>query len=396
MELQDRVITNLKKRRENLLSGHVNSIPSPFPRFSDDFIGLEQATSYLISSFTKGGKTQFILNLLFEALLYAINNSTVIRLKVFYFVLEETPDRLMERFLSWLLFKLDKIRISPKDLRSSRNKAPLSQEILNLLESEKYIKYINFFEETFIFSTTSNPTGILKECENYAKKTGITYTKSVTFSESQVFDYYVPNDADEWRIIVVDHISLIDSERGLNKKESIDRLSEYLSKTLRNRYKFSTVIIQQQSAEMESNDSFKLQRIRPSGAGLSDSKYPARDVDMMFGLFSPFKFGLKEYLGYDITKFKDTIRFLEVCVNRSGELGGIVPLFFDGATNYFTELPLPTDVTALNKVYAYIDTMRGNKLSTNFIIYGIKHKINNLFKFKENVKNIDISKKWFW
>ena len=89
MELQDRVITNLKKRRENLLSGHVNSIPSPFPRFSDDFIGLEQATSYLISSFTKGGKTQFILNLLIEALLYALNNSTIIRLKVFYFVLEK-------------------------------------------------------------------------------------------------------------------------------------------------------------------------------------------------------------------------------------------------------------------------------------------------------------------
>ena len=39
-------------------------------------------------------------------------------------------------------------------------------------------------------------------------------------------------------------------------------------------------------------------------------------ANIVLGLFSPFKFSLREYEGYDITKFRDNIRFLEVLVNR--------------------------------------------------------------------------------
>lgn len=64
-------------------------------------------------------------------------------------------------------------------------------------------------------------------------------------------------------------------------------------------------------------------------------------------------------MGYDIKKFKDNIRFLEVIVNRDGEMGGILPLFFDGATCTFKELPLPNDGTTLDKWYAYLNKIRG-------------------------------------
>ena len=62
----------------------------------------------------------------------------------------------------------------------------------------------------------------------------------------------------------------------------------------------------------------------------------------MLGVFSPFRFGLKEYLGYPIDKFKDHFRTLEVLVNRDGELGGIVALFFDGALEWAELLNLRT------------------------------------------------------
>lgn len=52
--LRERVIENLQKRRERILSGHLNCIPSPFKRFSNDFIGIEQACYLTITSFTKG------------------------------------------------------------------------------------------------------------------------------------------------------------------------------------------------------------------------------------------------------------------------------------------------------------------------------------------------------
>ena len=166
MSLSDRVMENLRKRRQNLLEGKINSIPSPFKRFSNDFIGIEQGTYYCITSYTKGGKTQFLLNLLFEAIVFAIENSKIMRLKIFYFNLEETDDRILNRFQSWLLWRLNKIHISPSDLRSSKNDRPVPEEILDLLESEKYKRYIDFFEQVFRFSPTSNPTGIYKECRD--------------------------------------------------------------------------------------------------------------------------------------------------------------------------------------------------------------------------------------
>ena len=55
--LRERVIENLKVRRQRILDGQLNCIPSPFKRFSEDFIGIEQACYYTITSFTKGGKS---------------------------------------------------------------------------------------------------------------------------------------------------------------------------------------------------------------------------------------------------------------------------------------------------------------------------------------------------
>ena len=54
MSLRERVQEELKKRRDRLLNGEINSIPTPFKRFKDDFIGIEQGTYFCITSFTKG------------------------------------------------------------------------------------------------------------------------------------------------------------------------------------------------------------------------------------------------------------------------------------------------------------------------------------------------------
>ena len=52
--LHKRVIDFMTERRERILSGKVNCIPSPFVRFSEDFLGIEQDTYYCVTSFTKG------------------------------------------------------------------------------------------------------------------------------------------------------------------------------------------------------------------------------------------------------------------------------------------------------------------------------------------------------
>ena len=54
ISLRERVIANLKERRQRIINGQLNCIPSPFKRFSKDFIGIEQGCYYTITSFTKG------------------------------------------------------------------------------------------------------------------------------------------------------------------------------------------------------------------------------------------------------------------------------------------------------------------------------------------------------
>ena len=81
----------------------------------------------------------------------------------------------------------------------------------------------------------------------------------------------------------------------------------------------------------------------------------------MLGITNPFVHELPEYYSYDITQFKGNIRFLEVVVNREGESNNIVALYFDGAVNYFRELPPPNQKTEVQKVINYInDTIRIN------------------------------------
>lgn len=362
--LFERTQRSLIKRKENVEQGNINSIPSPFTRFRNDFVGLEQGRYDIISSFTKGSKTQFTLFLLFEALFYIIEHKGTTDLKVFYFALEETDERILQRFESYLLYKLDKLRISPKNLRSTYNDRPVPQEVLDKLASDRYQVYIKAFEEHFQFYSVANPTGIKIVCDTYAKENGTTYCKQIKIknelgeweTRDGVFDHYVPNNPHEFRYIVLDHAGLLKPERGASIKETIDQISKYFVE-LRNRYNYSPILIQQQSTTNESNDSMKLKNIRPSGRGLADSSYTQRDCNLLLGLFSPFKFGIEEYLGYNIKILRDHVRFLEVCNSRDGEVGGIVALFFDGCCNMFWELPLPDD-PKMTMWYDYATTLK--------------------------------------
>lgn len=378
MSLKERVLTNLRKRKEKIINGGINSIPSPFVRFSDDFIGIEQSSYYVVTSSTKGSKTQFSsFVFVFNTLLYAYHNPEKVRVKVFYYPLEETPEDIMTRFMSYLLYILSgkKIRVSPTELKSTKNSNPIDDNILDLLNTEEYSKIIQFFEDNVIFSSSTNPTGVYTECRRYAEEHGTVYKRKQKIKndlgetvEIEAFDHYEQSDPDEYRIIFYDHISLTSTERGLTLKQSIDKLSEYFV-LLRNRYKFSPVVIQQQSFAGEGLDAFKENKLRPTIANLSDSKYCSRDANVVLGLFSPFKHELPEYQKYDITKLRDNVRFLEVLVNRGGSPGGLVALYFDGAVNYFQELPRPENREELKRIYDYLEERRKRKQGNSFIAF---------------------------
>lgn len=375
------VLKDLNEKRDRVLKGFRNSIPSPFVRFRPDFLGIQKRKYYVVTSSTKGAKTQFSsYTFLYTPLFEAIENPDKRRIKIFYYSLEDTPEDIMLRFMSHLLYRFDDIHISPEDLQSVREGKLLDLKILELLDSEKYRKYLDFFESHTEFSESSNPTGVWKECIAYAEKHGKSIYRNVTIKDDfgndkiiKKFVKYIPDDQEEYVIIFIDHVSLITQERDLNLKQSIDKLSEYL-KTLRNRYGYIPVVIQQQAFAGEGLDAIKENKLRPTIANLSDSKYPSRDANVVLGLFSPYKFELRDYKGYDITKLKDNCRFLEVIVNRGGKMGGIIGLYFNGESCYFEELPQTTEYAKLNEIYARINLTNGNIGRTLFTFAKLKNK----------------------
>lgn len=391
MDLRTRVISGLVERRNRLLNNKLNRIPSPYKRFSNDFIGIERECYYTITSTTKGAKSQFTsYTFIFTPIMFCYYTKADIDIKILYFPLEETEERIMQRFISWLLFMHSKgeIVISPKDLRSTTK--PLSQKILDVINSDEIQDILKYFEEHIIFSKESNPTGIYKFCKKYAEENGKIYTKKGickdewgTLKEIDVFDRYEQNNPNEYRLVIIDTINLVDTERNMTLKQSMDKMSEYCAKYLRNRYHFSPVVIQQQAFSGEGLDAYKFNKLAPSVADLGDSKYTARDSNIVLGLFSPFRYELPEYKGYDITKFKDNIRFLSVIINRDGEVGGVCPLMFLGNVCSFSELPLPTNKVELEKAYKYLSNIRNKNevtSSINMFVYSIINRVKDLLK----------------
>ena len=382
METTERILRELRERRNNILSGNINCIPSPFARFRNDFPGIEQGKYYLLSAATKVGKTQLMNYLfLYNSVLYAYNNPDKIHLKILYYNLEETQDAIILRFMCHLLYVLSHkaIRKTPNDLKSVREDKVIDSETLDLFETDEYKNILDFFEKTVSFYDDKNPFGIFKQAKVYAENNGVTYRRKLDIRDKdgnvvegkEVFDYYKPYDEKEYVMVIVDHISLISPDGKQDLREGIVCLSNYMIQ-LRNRYRYIPVMVQQQGTETTDLEAFKNKKIRPTVAGLSDSKYTAKDCNVMLGLCNPYAYEMQSYCGYDLTKLKGNARFLEVVINRDGESNGMIGLYFDGAVNYYEELPSPR-TQEYNQLADSVERRRN-------VLLLIKSKLKQLFK----------------
>lgn len=304
----------------------------------------------------------FLYNTIQQVIDYNLN----IKLKIFYFTLEMSKEEKMLSAFSNILYVKEGIRLSSKDLKSTKKDNILSEEVIEIIK--KYEYYFEKIQEIVEFvDDVRNPTGIYYFVKDYADANGIQHKKKVEFidnetgevSYKEIDDYYEPNNPEEYVIILIDHISLItkESENGKNLTlhESIVKLSSNYLVRLRNKYNYIPVVIQQQAAAQESLDNFKANKLKPSSDGLGDCKLTFRDANLILGLFSPFKHEIPNYLNYDIRYFKDKIRFLEIIGGREGGGGTICPLYFDGAVNYFKELPKPDNQKEMKEFYNFID-----------------------------------------
>lgn len=253
MGLIQRVLTNAKERRQRVLEGKVNCIPSPLKTFRYDFPGVEQGTYYLVSGAAKASKSKITYFLfLYNTILYAYNHPDLVRTKIFCALLEETAENITGKFICYLLYTLSggKIRIDIKTFKSIDENRILPKDVLDILCTLEYQSILKFFEEHVVFIPDRNPTGIYHTLEKYANANGTTHRKKVEGYDKELFDYYVPNDTEEYVLCIIDHIGLIGTERGMDLRNSIKKLSEYL-KIVRNKYNYIPVVVQQQNSKKD-------------------------------------------------------------------------------------------------------------------------------------------------
>ena len=370
MSLFNRTISKITEKRQRILDGKINCIPWGLPRFEQISPGIEQGKYMLFTANSKVGKTQITdWLLLYNTIKQVVDDKLNIRLKIFYFSLEMTKEEKMLSAFSNILFVKEGVRIQPSDLKSTKADKPLRQETIDLIN--KYKEYFDKIEEIVEFiDDIRNPTGMYNMLKKYALLNGTQHRKEVIFTNNatgekytqEIDDFYEPNDPDEYVIIIIDHLSLISAEKEggkeLSLKQSIDKLSSNYLVRLRNKYGYIPAPVQQQAASQESLENAKANKLKPTLDGLGESKITQRDANIIFGLFSPFRHDITTYMGYDIRFFGDNIRFLEIIGGREGGAGTVCPLYFDGAVNYFKELPLPTDETNMINVHKYVEKMR--------------------------------------
>lgn len=359
-------------RRQRVIDGKYNCLPFPFARFRKVYPGVEQGKFIIITANQKVGKSKLADYLfIYEPLFFMVEHPEAnIKVKDIYFSLEMSAKEKYNEFLCHLLSRLDRIHIDTRELRSVDK--PCDPHIFELLESERYQKYIQAYEDMVIFNDTDkNPTGIRKFYRGYALDHGHYNYQSIQvlneftgdMEEKKVLDPihpYSQDDPEEYRFIIIDNAANISIESGYEtQRAAIEKVSKD-GIVAKKQLNYIFVLIQHQAQAQEGIENIKLGRMRPTADGLGDNKTTSRDLNCLMGLYNPAKF-LEEtkqniYKGYDISRLKNCCRFFEIIEDRDYGAGGcFIGLFFDGATSTFRELPLPDDKDELEKFYRYAE-----------------------------------------
>lgn len=373
-EVYDKLVSN----KTNHEQGNFNCIPFlEYPKLEKFLPGVENSTYTILTASSGVGKSKLARSLyLQEPYNFVLKNPEFgIKLDILYFSLEERKEKVILSEIAKQIFLKTKQSISIKQLQSVGRFNTIPREIFPIIEScQEHID--NMLQVVQIIDNVRNPTGIYKYVRDFAMKIGTYYDKygnplnpqevqDVIKGEGEAYkkvSYYRKHDPNHYVIVLTDHISLLDLETiegaKMNQHQTMGRFSNYYCLKIRDTFGFTVVNVQQQASDKERIETnYKGQtiaeKLEPSLDGLGNNKETQRDADIVVGLFGPARYGLTDHMGNDIIRLRDNYRCLSILKDRDGESNRKLPLFFNGAIDYFKEMPDIEDVQAMDAVYAY-------------------------------------------
>ncbi len=365
-EIQDR-INELKDKREQKEQGKFFGVPlyESFPRLGEYLPSIPRGCMIMLTANSGVGKTQGWKGIFLKTVIDFIKNHPDAGIKPHFllFLLEETKNEFIDSLFSMLLYENYKLVIDPLTL-NSEYKHLLPKETLELLDKiQDQAEFImNFIT---IEDSIYNPTGCYKYARTKSLEWGNHYYSKLHYNDEVIdhteynslqehkkeeykYSHYTPNDSQQVVFLVCDNMNLFNEESNLTQHQTIGRwCKDYCRKQISKHWNWIILNIMQQTAESEKQQ-FSLMtgksvvtKLKPSLEGLGNNKESQRDHLVILGLFAPARYDLETYAGYNITKMGDSFRSLIILKNRIGKTNLELPLYFNGAVNFFKELEKP-------------------------------------------------------
>jgi len=373
MSLFENALKSIEKNAEIKKSGKYNGIPYPYHRLSQFVPSIDREQVIGITSYTGAGKSKFSrYTFVLHPYEFSLHNNYNFELD--YYALEDSAEKVFKYILCHYLNMKHKQKVSLFDLDSKFKELP-SSIIKQIKEGEKYLQ--DFNNKVRIKDSISNPYGIYKDVLKRAGELGEIIKEEKDYGNGNKVNQIVgfkPKDDTHW-ILLCDNLNNIDKEKHHHdKKEAMDN---FVSKDCRLIYskifKMTCVIIHQQALEAEkqqftNSGNSIIDRIKPSLANLGGTKEVVRAYHLVLALFNPHKFKIGDYKGYDIKRIGNNFREIEVLKNNDGFDNIQVPLYFDGATEYFRELPnSEKQKEDLLRFYEWLDNERLKQKSSQLL-----------------------------
>ena len=333
------IVTNLFENINRGKKGLNTGLPQGLPKLDSITYGLQRGWMTIIGADSGAGKSSFALyTAVYKPFMAYISNVNKIDIHWLIFSFEMSAEVLFAKLLSTFIYETHNVVITYGDILSFTE--PLSDELYNLIEASKYW-LIELEKHCTIIDKAVNADGLYAVSKEWARKFG-TFEKVEEHKEN-----YIPNNPEQYLVVLVDHIKLLATGPGRTSKQEIDKACDYLI-YFRNKCKFSEFIIQQL------NRNFKNMERRTASGGafagiqlddFSDSSGPTQAAETVISIFHPLREKMSKCEKYDITKLRDRARIVTVLKHRFGLADKSIGTGFYGEVGLWRELPLPEKIT---------------------------------------------------
>lgn len=329
----------LKNEVDRGINGGNMGLPIGFPRLNK-YVGIRSRVYTVLFGPTGAGKSALVDNMfILNPFDWVISNANKdnLDMHVFLFSMERSKVLRMAKWVSRYIFLQKGILIPLQKLMGWWDRKIDRSEYQYFEMCEPYIDML--MSKVEIIEGPQNPEGIRKVVKAYAEANGIT-------DETDKWNKkYIPNNPKQMVIPIVDHHGLTRLERGMDKKQAIDKVSEYMQ-NFRDLYGYCPVDVAQLTRNMNNPIYSKMESFEPTLDDVKESGRPGEDADQVISIFEPLRYKTKN-LSYDADLFVNEatgerhFRSVSILKNSYDSSDISIGMAMQGATGYFKELPKP-------------------------------------------------------